>query len=112
MGNNAARAKRTTIKDSDPAVDYLTSLDIKQKFVGTVLNMGWRLAMTFLLPVIIGAWLDKRFDTAPSYTLTGLFIAIAGSVMVVWTTVKEVNAETAEMEQKTKKRKKHVTSAK
>lgn len=109
MGSNAARPKRTTIKDSDPAVDYLASLEIKQKFVGTVLTMGWRLALTFLIPVILGAWLDRRFDTSPSYTLTGLFIAIIGSVMVVTSTVKEVNAETAELDKKPKKRKKYAT---
>ncbi len=101
MGKSATRSKRMTT--NDPAQDYLAGFEAKQRFVGTVLNMGWRLAITFLVPIIIGAWLDKRFDAEPSYTITGLFIAIAASVMVVSSTVKEVNAESAAMEKKPKR---------
>lgn len=107
MGKTAARSKRTTNVASDPTTEYLAALEAKQRFIGTALNMGWRMAVTFLIPVIIGAWLDRRYSTTPSYTLTALFIAIAASVMVVRSTVKEVNAEAAELDKKPKKRNKH-----
>lgn len=104
MGKSAVR-KRTTTKNSDPALEYLNAFDAKQRFVSSVLNMGWRLAVTFLVPVIAGAWLDRRFDTAPSITITALIIGVAASAMVVANTVKEVNAETAALDKKPKKRK-------
>ena len=100
----AAKPKRETTVETDPTEVYFAALEAKQQFLGTVLNMGWRLAITFLVPVLIGAWLDRRFDQAPSYTITALFIAIFGSVMVVWNTVKDVNAASAEAEKKVRKR--------
>lgn len=108
MGKAAdARRKRTTIKNSDPTVEYLAALEAKQRFVSTALNMGWRLALTFLIPMLIGVWADNRFDSAPSYTITGLFLGVAGAGYVVYTTVKEVNAETAAMGKKSRRRKKN-----
>lgn len=91
----AAASKRTTSAASDPAEQYLAALEVKQRFIGSVLNMGWRLAVTFLVPVAVGAWLDSRYATSPSYTITGLFVAIFGSVLVVKDTVKSVNEEMA-----------------
>ena len=108
MGKAASR-KPTTTAETDPTEEYFAAIEAKQRFLGSVLNMGWRLALTFLVPVIAGAWLDKRFDTAPSYTITGLFLAIAGAVMVVRSTVRDVNAESAELEKQAKKK---VTRAK
>jgi uncharacterized membrane protein YfcA len=104
MGKVATPKKaRKTKVETDPTQEYFDAFNAKQRFIGSVLNMGWRMAITFIIPVIIGAWLDRRFDTSPSYTLTGIFVAVAGSVMVLYSTVKEVNAETSEMEKKPKK---------
>jgi F0F1-type ATP synthase assembly protein I len=110
MGKTTTRKNARKSKvETDPTQDYFDAFNAKQRFIGSVLNMGWRMAVTFIIPVIIGTWLDRRFDTSPSYTIAGIFVAVAGSVMVVWNTVKEVNAETAEMEKKSRKRKpKHV----
>ena len=106
MGSNKSTPKkaRKTKVETDPTEEYFSAFNAKQRFIGSVLNMGWRMAITFIIPVIIGAWLDKRYDTSPSYTITGIFIAVAGSIMVVYTTVKEVNAETAEMDKKRKRK--------
>lgn len=67
----------------------------KRQFITTAVNMGWQLALTIVVPVIIGVKLDDRFDTAPSYTLAALFIAVGASVAVVWSTIKQVGREQA-----------------
>src|SRR5215211_7441291 len=107
MGKSAVR-KRTKNKNSDPALDYLNAFNTRQRFISSVLNMGWRLAVTFLVPVIIGAWLDRRYDTSPSYTITAIILGIIASAMVLSNTVKEVNAETALLDKKPKRKKKNV----
>jgi F0F1-type ATP synthase assembly protein I len=107
MGKAAKRSRKTTAVETDPTQDYLAVIEAKQRFISTVMNMGWRLAVTFLVPVIFGAWLDRRFDSSPSYTLTGMIIAVIGSVMVVSNTVKEVNEETAAEDKLTKKKRKN-----
>ena len=100
----AAASKKTTTSAANGASQYLAEFEAKQLFIGATLNLGWRLALTFLIPVALGAWLDRRYDTAPSYTITGLFLAIAGSIVVIKQTVKDVNALT----NKPKRRKKNV----
>lgn len=63
----------------------------RQDFINAAFSMGWQLALTILVPVFIGVQLDKRFDSAPSYTLAALFLAIGLSGYVVWQTIKQVN---------------------
>lgn len=58
--------------------------------------MGWRLALTVLIPLIGGIKLDQHLQTTPSFTLGGMMIAAAAGSAAVWATVKEVNAEQAE----------------
>ncbi len=70
----------------------------QSRFITTALGMGWRLALTVLIPLIAGIKLDKYYHTSPSYTLAGFMLAVAGGSYVVWTTVKAVNAETAEID--------------
>jgi F0F1-type ATP synthase assembly protein I len=92
MKKGAAKSKRTT---TDAEVDNIQQLmnyaGAKQLFIGTTLNMSWRLALTVLIPTIAGVQLDRRFDSAPSLTLTGFFLAVAGAFLVVASSVKEVN---------------------
>lgn len=103
MGKAAAKQKTTITEPS--AQQYLAALEIKQRFIGDALNLGWRLAVTFIVPVLIGVGLDSHFHSKPSYTLGGIFIAIAASVAVIRQTVKEVNED---LVKPTKKRKKNV----
>lgn len=68
-------------------------LAARQDFINAALSMGWQLALTILIPVFIGAKLDDRFNSSPSYTLAALFIAIAFAGGVVSRTLKKVVRE-------------------
>jgi len=86
-------------------------LAAKSRFLAVTIGMGWRLAITVLVPLIAGIKLDQHFKTSPSYTLAGFMLAIAGGATVVWSSIKELNAEQAEedaLENKLKKSKKGV----
>ena len=41
-----------------------------------ILNVGWYVALSLIIPTAIGYWLDhpERFDTHPLYTLVGFGI--------------------------------------
>lgn len=71
----------------------LAAFAARKAFVSTAANMGWQLAFTVLLPLIIGVKLDERFDSAPSYTLAALILAIGFAVMVVARTIKQVGVK-------------------
>ena len=74
-------------------------LAAKSKFFAVTIGMGWRLALTVLIPLIAGIKIDQRFNSSPSYTLAGFMLAVAGGAVVVWDSVKQVNQEQAEEEQ-------------
>ena len=68
----------------------------KQQFLAATMNMSWRLAVTIVVPVVGGVKLDDHFHSAPSWTITGLFIAVAAGSSAVWSTIKQVNKQQAE----------------
>lgn len=72
----------------------------KQQFVSAAINMGWQLAITVIVPVIIGVKLDDHFKTTPSYTLAALVIAVTFACGVVWNTLKQVAKDQASKETK------------
>lgn len=104
MGKAAAKKKMTTTPAQDELDQYMSSVNAKQQFIGATMNMGWRLAITVVIPIVIGVKADERFDSSPSYTLTGMIIAATAGCMAVWGTIKEVNREQIEYEKETKKR--------
>ncbi len=98
----AARRKRpTTTAQYDYDIERSAAVfQARQQFLSTAVNMGWQLALTVIVPVIIGVKLDDHFDTPPSYTLAALVIAVAFACGVVWKTLKQVNASQASREGK------------
>lgn len=45
-----------------------------------LVGMGWYVAITILLGVLGGNWLDQRLGTAPLFLLLGLGLGLAASV--------------------------------
>ncbi len=103
-----AAGRKTTTHTDDVITEELQAashmLEAKQLFIAETLNMSWRLAFTVLIPLIVGIQLDKKFGSAPSYTLTGFMIAIAFGCMTVWQTVKRVNQMQIDESKEKKKR--------
>ncbi len=92
MGKTAAKNKTTKVAQ-DEIERLAQATSAKQQFVSSALDMGWRLALTVIVPVFLGTWLDNRYHTSPSYTLVALFIAIAGACVVVWKTIKDLSKD-------------------
>lgn len=81
---------------ADEIQQTLDTFTAKQKFFSAALNMSWQLALTVVIPVVAGVKLDEKFDTSPSLTLAGFFLAAFAACMVVWNTVKGVNKSLAD----------------
>jgi len=51
---------------------------------GPLLNMGWAVALSTLIPLGAGILLDRHFDTAPLFILSGALVGIiAGTIGAV-----------------------------
>lgn len=102
-----AAGKTTNV---DNVEQNLAALAAKRQFLAATSNMGWRLALTVVIPIVGGVKIDEHFKTSPSFTLLGLMFAAAAGSAAVWATVKQVTREQAEDEsQKSKRRIKHVS---
>lgn len=102
----AAAPRKTTTSAENDIQQALKTFEARQQFIGATLNMSWRLALTVLIPLVVGIKLDQYFDTSPSFTLTGFFLAIGGGCAAVWNTIKDVNRLQA-AEDKKRRGKKH-----
>lgn len=76
----------------------LAVLAARKQFVSAAMNMGWQLALTVIISVIVGVKIDEHFNSSPSYTLAALVIACGGVIAVIRTTIKQVNREQADNE--------------
>lgn len=85
-------------RGTDEVQQYLSSLSARQQFMASAGNLGWRLAVAVLVPIIIGVKLDDHYKTSPSYTLVGFMIAVTVSSITVWNTVKQVNQDSQKSE--------------
>jgi F0F1-type ATP synthase assembly protein I len=103
-----AAVRKTTTPAEATIQQTLEVFNAKQRFFTSALSMSWQLALTVVIPVVAGVKLDQKFDTSPSLTLTGFFLAAFAACMVVWNTVKDVNRLQAAEDKKVNKRKKRV----
>jgi hypothetical protein len=102
MGTKAGRKQAT--HTTDMPQDLFPVFDARTRLVSSISSMGWRMAIMIIIPIIIGLKLDERFETKPSYVLTGFFLAIGGCAYIIYSEYKEINAEMAELYDKPTKR--------
>src|SRR5689334_2643237 len=92
MGKVSTKLKASAKSPENDEIARLAAVaSAKQQFVSSAMDMGWRLALSVLVPVIIGSWLDGRYKTSPSWVLVGLFVAVGLAVMVVTKTISGLN---------------------
>ncbi len=97
MGRKGS-SRQSSKADEDPVVDRLAAANAKSVLLGNLFSMGWRLAVTVLLPIYVGVQLDKRFDSAPSLSLAAFFIAIFAAGLLIYKTYQEMTADMLEQD--------------
>lgn len=92
MGKKLVRKRKLALGD-DPALAYLPEFDARDQLLSSMLGIGWRMALTILIPVFAGIKLDQHFNSKPSYTLAAFFVAIIGCGVLISRTYKQINSE-------------------
>lgn len=79
------------------------------KGVGRFGTVGLELALSILLGMFVGRWLDRKFDTGQWLTFVGFGFGLAAGVRAVLRALKEANrqAEREEEEEHRKRREFH-----
>ena len=96
MGKAAAKRNVSTTIVQDEIERNLAQVNASSMFLGATLNMGWRLAVTVVIPIVGGVKLDQHYDTSPTYTLIGMLLAAVAGSTAVWATVRDVNTQVAD----------------
>jgi hypothetical protein len=100
----AAANKKTTTVDDD-LQRLARSPAAKTQFITSTLDLSWKLALSFLTPLLAGIAIDKKFNTMPSYTFAGLTIAAAFAGSTIYKTFQDVNEEQAKQSKEEKRKK-------
>lgn len=90
-------AGRTTTELED-VEQSIIALNAKRQFLWATANLGGRLAITVVIPIVSGVKLDEHFKSEPWFTLLGLLVAAVAGCAAVWSTVQQVNRQQAEDE--------------
>ena len=77
----------------------------KSVFVMLALEMSWKLAITVLVPIIAGVYIDRAADTGNLFLFIGLGLAVVGSSAVLWGMMKKANSVPVPKLSATEKRK-------
>jgi F0F1-type ATP synthase assembly protein I len=70
------------------------------KGVGRYGTVGLELALSILVGLLLGQWLDKKLHTHGVLTLIGLGYGLAAAVRVVWRALKQANREAEDEERR------------
>lgn len=92
--NKTAAPKSTPNKTHGESGAAMPKTEFRNVFIGAALNMSWKLAITVLVPVLLGYKLDQHFKISPILTLLGFAIAIIGVVLVLRRVLQEVSGGT------------------
>lgn len=101
------RGAKKSRKPHDEVDEYLADMNARSMFISGSVNLGWRLAIAFLVPILVSIKADEVFGTEPSLTIAGFMIAAFASCVVVYSAVKEANAQYASEPKNVKKMKKY-----
>lgn len=71
---------------------------------GEYIQFGMQIGVTMAVPVLVGNWLDSRYDTGPWFMLAGVAL---GFISMLWTLVKTA----VELNEKDKHKKKRKTDS-
>ena len=78
--------KQTSNSDAKSGAD-----PVPAAFTSAAIGMSWQLAIIVLLPILGGYKLDQVGNSSPLWTLTGLALALAGSIFVIRKAMASVN---------------------
>ena len=57
--------------------------------MNTGISLGLQLALSFILFISLGYWLDKKYNSLPIGLLIGVFLAFIYGIYEIWKIVKK-----------------------
>ena len=77
------------------------------KGIGSYSTVGLELALSILVGLFGGSWLDQKLHTSPWLTLLGFGFGLAAGARTVWRALQKANREALEQEEQDRKDRAH-----
>ena len=58
--------------------------------MGIAMQLGFSIALPLILFIVLGIFADKKFGTMPLFTITGILLAFAVSILEIYQIIKSV----------------------
>lgn len=65
----------------------------KRAFFVNLLDMSWKLLGAMLLPILLGAYLDSKFETGQTLTIIGVLLSFVAAALVIRSIVKKLEMQ-------------------
>jgi F0F1-type ATP synthase assembly protein I len=89
--NELASTAKPVAGHPEKSANSMHSDAARSAFTGAAIGMSWQLALIVLLPILGGYKLDQANHTTPLWTLFGLGIGLAGSIIVIRNALAKMN---------------------
>lgn len=101
MGKAAAKPKTTTSAQGEleQLIDTSAQSVARYRLAGQLVSMGWQLLIVVLIPILLGVWLDRRFGSTPSCSLTGFMLAIVLASYLIYREYRTIQNDTEETQE-------------
>jgi F0F1-type ATP synthase assembly protein I len=76
------------------------------KGIGTYSTVGLEFAGCALLGLLVGRWLDQKFETGTKLAFVGLAFGLVAGFRAIWRALKQANAEAERMDEEERRARK------
>jgi len=67
-------------------------MSAKTQFFGLIIDMSWQLAITVIVPILLGVYAGKKVGAEVALTIVGLVVALILSTLVMVRVYKKANS--------------------
>ncbi|MBP7767043.1 AtpZ/AtpI family protein [Candidatus Saccharibacteria bacterium] len=85
-----------TVSEMDQVVDRVAKQMAGQRILGSLVGMGWRLAIAVIVPIIVGLQIDKHLETGKRNTFGGFILAICLSSYMIYKEYQQIQSNVPE----------------
>ena len=101
MNKTKSQKVKPSPETSNKAKKYEKYANASGMFFGFALDMSWKLLISFMLPVIIGSYLDSHYKVKGNiYIISGLILGFIFSFIVIRNTFIQSNKLTKDIKDK------------
>lgn len=96
--NKSSKLPEATSSKIEEAFDSTAKQMAGQQIIGGLINVGWRLAVAVLIPIMIGIQIDKGSGKDSTNTFGGFVLAICLALYIIYKEYQQIQRDQSSQE--------------